>query len=151
MSEDPGRLAIKERIAAAKAGGTFVELADAIPYARFLGLSVTVDDQGVLGRMAFAQRNIGNAALPALHGGTIGALLELTATFQLLWQGDTGVLPKTISLTIEYLRTGRPLDTFARAQLVRQGRRVAPLRIVAWQDDPAKPIATASIQFLLID
>lgn len=141
------------RIAAAKASGDFVELAAAIPYARFLGLSFTLDDEGVLGRMAYAPRNIGNSALPALHGGTIGALLEFTATFQLLWHGEQsgGVLPKTISMTVEYLRTGRPLDTFARAHVVRQGRRVAPLRILAWQDDPAKPIAAASIQFLLVD
>jgi acyl-coenzyme A thioesterase PaaI-like protein len=143
--------AIKARIAGAKADGTFTALADAIPYARFLGLSLALDEHGVVGRLAYAPRNIGNSALPALHGGTIGALLEFTATFQLLWQGDTGVLPKTISLTIEYLRTGRPLETFARARLVRQGRRVAPLRIEAWQDDPSKPIAAATAQFLLID
>jgi uncharacterized protein (TIGR00369 family) len=139
------------RIAAAKASGEFTELAAAIPYAAFLGLSFTLDEQGVLGRMAYAPRNIGNAALPALHGGTIGALLEFTASFQLLWQTETVVLPKTISLTVEYLRSGRAVDTFARARLVRQGRRVAPLRIEAWQDDPTKPIAAATAQFLLVE
>jgi acyl-coenzyme A thioesterase PaaI-like protein len=142
---------LTERIAAAKASGEFTELALIIPYAAFLGLTFSLDERGVIGRMAGSPHNVGNAALPALHGGTIGALLEFTASFQLLWQTDTVVLPKTISLTIQYLRSARPVDTFARAVAIRQGRRVTPLRIEAWQDDPAKPIASATAHFLIAE
>ena len=35
------------------------------------------------------------------------------------------------------------------ALLVRQGRRVAPLRVLAWQDDRSRPVASATVQFLV--
>lgn len=141
--------ALAERIAAAKQDGSFATLVDAIPYARFLGFALEIDGDALVGRLDYSPRNIGNAALPALHGGTLGALLELTASFELLWRAQTVKLPKTIGCTIEYLRTGRPQVTFASAQIVRQGRRVAPLRVVAWQEDRSKPIAAATVQFLI--
>ena len=78
-----------------------------------------------------------------------GDLPELTAMFELLWRTETPKLPKVIGCTIEYLRSGKPQDTFAAAQLVRQGRRVALLRVLAWQDDRSRPIASATVQFLI--
>ena len=145
------------RIAAAKRDGSFAALAEGIPYARFLGFSLRTDAGpdgpdgrgALLGVLAYAQRNIGNAALPALHGGTLAALLELTAMFELLWRADTPKLPKVIGCTIDYLRSAKPQDTFAAAHLVRQGRRVAPLRVLAWQDDRSRPVASATVQFLV--
>jgi acyl-coenzyme A thioesterase PaaI-like protein len=146
-----------ERIATAKRERTFASLVDGIPYAKFLGFSLRVDGAPdgsdglgpLVGVLGYAPRNIGNSALPALHGGTLGALLELTAMFELLWRSDAAKLPKVIGCTIEYLRSGKPQETFAAAQIVRQGRRVAPLRVVAWQDDRSRPIASASVQFLI--
>jgi len=140
---------LRTRITAAKRDGSFAGLLDTIPYAKFLGVSIELGDGALIGRLAFAERNIGNSALPALHGGTIGGLLELTASFELLWRTDTVKLPKIIGCTIEYLRSGRPQDTFAQAEIVRQGRRVTPLRVVAWQGDRSKPIAAATVQFLV--
>ena len=58
--------------------------------------------------MRYADHLIGNPALPALHGGTLGALLESAAIFELLWRAETIVLPKTITLTVDYLRSGAP-------------------------------------------
>jgi uncharacterized protein (TIGR00369 family) len=87
--------------------------------------------------------------LPAIHGGVIAALLESTAIFQLMWETEAIVLPKTITLTVDFLRSGRAVDTFARGILTRQGRRVANVRVEAWQDDRARPIAVASAHFLL--
>ena len=52
-------------------------------------------------------------------------------------------------LTVEYLRSGRPVDTFARGVPTRQGRRVANVRVEAWQDDRSRPIAVASAHFLV--
>ena len=88
--------------------------------------------------------------LPALHGGTLGALLESTAIFHLLWEAETLFLPKTITLTIDYLRSGRPVDTFARGVITKQGRRVVNVRAEAWQDDPARPIAIGNGHFLIV-
>ena len=66
---------------------------------------------------------------------------------------ELGVLapPKPIGLTINYLRSGRALDSYARVSIVKQGRRVVAFEAQAWQDDPAKPVAILYGRFLLVD
>jgi uncharacterized protein (TIGR00369 family) len=139
----------RERFQAMKAAGDFSDLHDAFPYARFMGISLAERDGRILTTMAYSDALIGNTALPALHGGTIAALLELAALFQIAWEIETEAMPKTITLTIDYMRSGAARDTVARAQATRLGRRVANVRAEAWQDDPARPIAAANVNFLL--
>jgi acyl-coenzyme A thioesterase PaaI-like protein len=100
--------------------------------------------------MRYSDHLIGNASLPAIHGGTLGALLESAAIFELLWRAETVVLPKTITLTIDYLRSGAPLDTHARGVVTRHGRRVTNVRMEAWQADRNAPVATAHAIFLVM-
>jgi acyl-coenzyme A thioesterase PaaI-like protein len=57
--------------------------------------------------------------------------------------------PKPIGLTVNYLRSGRALDSHAKVSIVKQGRRVVAFEAQAWQDDPAKPIASAFGHFML--
>lgn len=125
-------------------------LAARLPYARFLGISVVpAEGGGILARLAFDEKLIGNPVLPALHGGVIGAFLETAAVFQVLRETEGMRLPKPITLTVAYLRSAGPRDTFARATITKQGRRVATVRVEAWQDDPERPVAAAQGQFLL--
>jgi uncharacterized protein (TIGR00369 family) len=138
-------------VAEARASGDFSELVRAIPFARFLGMELVADEGDLIGKLRYAPHLVGNPMLPALHGGTLGALLESIAIFAVLAETEAPVSPKTISITVEYLRSARPVDTFARADIVRQGRRVATVRSLAWQDNPAKPVAAASVQLLLPD
>ena len=138
-----------ELIAAAKAQGDFNLLNRAIPYARFLDLSVEATDSGPISKLAYDDKLIGNPVLPALHGGVVGALLEHAAIVHLMWEMETARLPKTINLSVDYLRSGRPLDTFAKALVTRRGRRVANVRVEAWQEDRQRPIAHAHAHFLL--
>ncbi|MBX3446080.1 MAG: PaaI family thioesterase [Parvibaculaceae bacterium] len=132
-----------------KAARDINSLMQAIPYARFLG--ITVDQRGneITTVMRFSERLIGNPVLPALHGGTIGAFLETTAIAQLAFEIGGDALPKPIGLTIDYLRSGRPVDTYGRAVITKQGRRVATVHAEAWQDDRSRPIAAAHGHFLL--
>jgi uncharacterized protein (TIGR00369 family) len=140
------------RLTSARAQGADAlgRVVDAIPLARFLGLSAALAGDELIVTMRAAPHLIGNPALPALHGGTLGALLESTAIFELLWRSDSVVLPKTISITVDYLRSARPVDTHARAIVTRHGRRVANVRVEAWQDDRAAPVAGAHATFLVI-
>jgi acyl-coenzyme A thioesterase PaaI-like protein len=138
-----------DHIAAARAQGDVNGLVAAIPYARFLGLTSAVAGGELVTTMRFGEHLIGNPALPALHGGTLGALLESAAVFSLLWASETVVLPKIITITVDYLRSARPVDTFACGVITRQGRRVATVQAVAWQDDRAQPVATAHAHFLI--
>jgi uncharacterized protein (TIGR00369 family) len=140
---------ILEQIAAARAAGDPAGLFAAIPYARFLGLSATLEAGELVATMRYADHLIGNPAIPALHGGTLGALLESAAVFSLLWAAETALLPKTITITVDYLRPARALDTSARGIVTRLGRRVAAVRVEAWQDDRAQLVAAAHAHFLI--
>lgn len=138
-----------ELIAAARRSGDVGRLVDAIPYSKFMGITMKRVDGELLGALAFGEHLIGNPMLPAIHGGVLAALLESTAIFQLMWETEAIVLPKTITVTVDFLRPGRAQDTWARGILTRQGRRVANVRVEAWQDDRSRPIAVASAHFLL--
>ncbi len=124
-------------------------LIETIPYFGFLGISASITSGELLGKMAYSDPLIGNASRQALHGGTIGALLESTAILQTLWESETVLLPKIVTITIDFLRSGRPVDTFARGLITKKGRRVVNVGVEAWQEDRARPIARANAIFLV--
>jgi uncharacterized protein (TIGR00369 family) len=127
----------------------FDRLLAAIPYVRLLGLRASVQDGDLIALLPGAQHLIGNPVLPALHGGTVGALLESTAILKLLLESDTPTVPKTITLTVDYLRSPRVVDTSARAIITRLGRRVANVQVRAWQEQEDRPVAVGHAHFLL--
>lgn len=139
-------------IAQCRALGNFDRLVDAIPYARFLGMRCAVeDDGGVLFCLPQRAENIGNPTLPALHGGAIGGFMEHAAIIHLLATMNQPRMPKTIDLSIDYLRAGHYRDCWASCTVTRQGRRVANVMISCWQEDRAMPITQARAHFLLAE
>ena len=120
-----------------------------IPYARFLGLRAELAGDEMTLVMPFAERLIGNVNLPALHGGVVGAFMEMTALAQLSISAGLARQARPIDVTVEYLRSGRPVTSFARAQIKRIGRRVANVHVEAWQEARAKPIASLHGHFHL--
>ncbi len=141
---------IMEAIAKARQEGSPQSLIEQVPYSKALGMSMDMQEGTLIGKMDFAQHLIGDIGVAALHGGTIAALLESTAVFTLLWEIEETQMPKTINVTVEYLRSGRPKPTYACAEITRHGRRIANVRATAWQEDRAKPIAAAYAHFLLV-
>jgi uncharacterized protein (TIGR00369 family) len=140
---------LRPLLARAKAEGDWQPLVDAIPFARFLGLSIRVENGVAVCAMKFDPKLVGNYTIPALHGGTIGSLLESAAVFALFHAREAVALPKIITITVDYLRSARAMDTLATATVTKQGRRVATVQAIAWQDDRGKPVATANAHFLL--
>jgi len=142
-------------------------LTGTVPYNRLLGVRFDRLGDELTGRMAFREGLIGNPFLPALHGGVTGSFLEITALMQLAWDqvlaamdaggeaaeriaaGNFPPYPKTIDITIDYLRPGLSRETFARAKVQKTGRRVANLHVEAWQDSRARPIAMLRGNFLM--
>jgi len=116
------------------------------PFARCLGIRVGQDGMLV---MPFSPKIIGNPILPAIHGGMTGAFLETTAIVGVTRELGVSAPPKPIGLTINYLRSGRALDSYANVSIVKQGRRIVAFEARAWQDDPDKPIASAFGHFML--
>lgn len=132
-----------------RASNDWAPLVECIPFARFLNLRIDVKGDAFTCILPFDQKLIGNPVLPALHGGATGGFLECAGLFYLLLQTETRSLPKTIDFNIDYLRTGLAQDTYANVVMVKQGRRVANLRIEAWQSSPDKPIALGHCNFML--
>lgn len=125
------------------------------PYALALGIEVDRIDGGVpvLG-LDFSEKVHGRPGF--LHGGAIGGLLEMAAIaalrMALAKRGPDGAgLPrlKPVNMTVEFLRGGTERRTFAVGRVTRAGRRIANVSAEAWQDDPARPIASAWMNVLL--
>lgn len=124
-------------------------LIDHLPFANFLGVKVDRKGNEITTLLPFDEKLIGNPNIPAIHGGVIGAFLELTSVIQLLSDLQSERLPKTVDISIDYLRSARGVETYGRAIVTRQGRRVANVRAELWQEENSKPVAASHGQFLL--
>jgi uncharacterized protein (TIGR00369 family) len=120
-----------------------------IPYAQFLGMKIELAGDEMTAVLPFGTHLVGNPTLPAIHGGVLGAFMEMTALAQLLLTEGQARQPRVIDVSIEYLRSGRPLTTFARAEIKKVGRRIANVHVEAWQDRRAAPIAALRGHFLV--
>jgi uncharacterized protein (TIGR00369 family) len=121
----------------------------AIPYARFLGVEEARSDGALELVLPFRDEIVGNVRLPAVHGGVLGAFLELTALLRLIDESGTDRVPKPITFSVDYLRSAGPTTTRARAEIFKLGRRIANVHVIAWQDDRARPVAAGNGKFLL--
>lgn len=158
-----------EPVAAIKSrrNNTLNALVAGVPYVRWLGISFDRRGDELTAVLPFDEKLIGNPMLPAIHGGVTAAFLEVTAIVELTWtaiwedmeQGriapDAAVpdsmprLPKTIDFTVDYLRSGLPRDAYARARVVRSGRRYASVQVEAWQDQRQRLFAQATGHFMM--
>jgi len=117
-----------------------------LPYADFLGISGIGDKGGApLLSMPFAEGLIGHP--DRLHGGAIAGLLEIAAIAAIDATLDDAAEArerfKPITVTIDFMRPGRPVETFACGEVIRIGSRIANVAVEAWQEDSTKPIAAA--------
>lgn len=121
------------------------------PYALAMGMALSHDALGhPVVTMQFGHHSAGRPGF--LHGGAIGGLLEMAGFAALaedLAQRGLAQRMKPINISIEYLRAGLPQPIHAMGQVLRAGRRVANVRVEAWQADPATPIASCWMNFQL--
>jgi uncharacterized protein (TIGR00369 family) len=120
-----------------------------IPYVAHIGARAELAGDEMTAVLPYSEHLIGNPMLPALHGGVIGGFMELTAVIQLSIVQPQARLPKPIDVTVEYLRSGKPLTTYARAVVKKVGRRIANVQVEAWQTERAAPIAALRGHFLV--
>jgi uncharacterized protein (TIGR00369 family) len=138
-----------EFLQAAKESGDYSGIIGQIPYAQLLGVQMREEGGEPVFELPFVDRNIGNTHLPALHGGVIGGFMENAALLHLVWARESSEVPRTIDFSLDFLRSGKAQTTFARCEITKQGKRVANVRMIAWQEDESKPIAVARAHFLL--
>lgn len=142
---------MREALALAREHDDFSALIGQIPYACFLGMKAQRVGDVLHFALPHQDQLIGNARLPALHGGVVAAFMENAALLHVLWAQAETRLPKSIDFSIDYLRSARTRDCWAQCEVTRQGRRVAQAQVRCWQDDPERPIALARAHFLLQD
>ncbi len=120
-----------------------------LPFAQTLGMRCEVLGDEMTAILTFQEKLIGNVAIRALHGGAIASFLELTAMLQVFLVSDMPRPPKPINLTIDYLRQGHAKDLYARAYVLKMGRRMASVRAEAWQESRAEPVTALMAHFLV--
>lgn len=120
-----------------------------VPIVQTLGMRCEIMGDDMTAVLPFQKKLIGNFTIQALHGGAIGMFLEMTAMAQLYLASDVEAPARTINTTIDYLRQGKAEDLYARATVVKLGRRMASVQVEAWQAQRSKPVATLLGHFLL--
>jgi uncharacterized protein (TIGR00369 family) len=120
------------------------------PFAKTMGFVAERSDEG---RLILAMPfDHGKAGRPGfVHGGALAGLLEAVA-YQTLSEAlgpDDRPTLKPINVTVNFQRGAIEATTYARATIDRLGKRIANVEAVAWQDDLAKPVATAQLNVLL--
>lgn len=127
------------------------------PYTDYLGVRRHTRDAAdsapsdALFRLPFRPDLVGNPMLPAIHGGVVAGFAQTAGILHLSYANrlPRETPPRAVDFSIDYLRSAKPLDMWARGSIVRQGNRVGLVQIVLWQDDETRPIATARTLCLL--
>ncbi len=128
-----------------------------MPFAHYMNIELLSVENGVLLELAGTENMLGNADISAMHGGCMASLLETTAVLEaarhmvglVKTKGQVIALPVPLSTTTQYLRGGKsgiagsnPIATFARAEMLKHGKRSSTIVCRLWQEDEAKLLAS---------
>jgi uncharacterized protein (TIGR00369 family) len=119
------------------------------PYAGLLGAVLEWEGGAPVLLMPFGEAVEGRPGF--VHGGALAGLMEIAAVAALhhaLAAGGGGRV-KPVTVTVDFMRGGREKPTRAAGVVTRLGTRVANVETTAWQDDRARPIASARTNYLI--
>ncbi len=122
-----------------------------VPHNEALGMRVVeVTETEVVYELPYDLRLVGNPDTGTLHGGAITALLDASSGLS-VFAALTELVPiATLDLRIDYLKPAEPgKSVISKATCYKITRNVAFTRAVAYQDDPADPVAHAVGTFML--
>ncbi len=122
-----------------------------ILYAGFLGVRGDIRGDELTLILPFSQHLIGNPLLPALHGGVVGAFMELTAITQLAISSGRGKIAQDHRHQCRLSALRQTHRHVARARVVKIGRRIANVQVEAWQAERGQPIASLHGHFLIAE
>lgn len=140
---------MREELHKARDNREYARFINQIPYARLIGMSCIPVGASLLFTLPPNPDNVGNPSLPALHGGVIAGFMEMSAALHMLLIQNATTVPKVVDFAIDYLRPGRLQESYAECEIIRQGKKIVNVSIIAWQDHKQQPIATARAHLLL--
>jgi uncharacterized protein (TIGR00369 family) len=121
-----------------------------VRHSRVLGMELMqVEPPGLVLRLPYSDKIIGNPETGVIHGGAITTLMDqacgLAVAVALAPEFD---ITPTIDLRIDYMRPAEPgKDVFAYVEGYRKTRQVVFTRGIAYHDDRSKPIAHCVANF----
>ncbi len=93
---------------------------------------------------------IGEPDTGVLAGGVITTLLDTTCGWAVALELQEMTSIATLDLRIDYMRAARPRETLqAQAECYKLGRSIAFVRGLAYETDPADPVAAAQGTFIV--
>ena len=127
------------------------EMMQASPYARALGSEVEHLERGaVLMRLPYQDAFVGDPETGVIAGGVVTALLDQSCGWAVWSALESFLSIATLDLRIDYMRPARPRQALkARAECYKLGRSIAFVRGLAFEDDPADPVAAAQGTFVV--
>lgn len=123
-----------------------------LPYADFLGIRIEGGVEGApLLAMPYSEGLLGSPG--RLHGGAVAGLLEIAAIAAIdATLDDTAEARerfKPITVTLDFMRPGLLVETYACGKVIRIGSRIANVSVEAWQEDKGRTIATARMNLAI--
>jgi uncharacterized protein (TIGR00369 family) len=128
---------------------TFV---DRLPHCRELNIRVeeTGEARAILS-LPYDERLIGDPDTGVVHGGAVSVLMDTCAGAAIKMHPQSSGAVATLDLRIDYMRAARPgVRITAEADCYHVTRTVAFIRVLAWDTDREKPVATASAAFTFV-
>jgi uncharacterized protein (TIGR00369 family) len=114
-----------------------------LPFNKWLGIKVVELSEGrVQLCIPFKPELVGDPRRPALHGGVLTTLVDVSGGFAVWTSCHLEDRIATIDLSVDYLRPAGAKNLYAEASVRLLGNRVGNAHVVLWsEDDPDRHVA----------
>jgi len=122
-----------------------------IPHCSDIGVKVeSLESDGVVMRLPYDTRFVGNPISGVLHGGIVTTLIDTASGMCIYARLQKYVPIATLDLRIDYLKSAEPgRDVMAKATCYKLTRQIAFVKAVAYHDSEDDPIANSVSTFML--